>query len=481
MTSLFRYGNRLLLRNCCCPPPPPPPPCSGPCEDSSDCKPGCECVDGTCVGEEGADQCFCGSWCSYFAEWDGNPIPLISGTKKVGGPETSCGGALSFEDFSFNNPGSYGPLCEVLFNKVTLGFRGYESPPDSIIGFATLLVELFGTADCIPGKTCDPDVPTIFLSSCEGRGPCGCQGRYGIQLSVVFFCEYVPSENADRPIIRFEAFFSEFYTTALNFNLAFASSFIYPPYRFGGFASGIVDTECKSPRTCTPVGPGVLHVHIADTDLEISVNAETGITINNTVFSWGPPPGNQLPNVNDGTELVDWTTDTFPYDGSLTIKRENFCSTAPCDCDVDISGRTVTFKGKNFTVGTSSFTSDGDESWTYNFVTPFSGTRSGMHEFVYQDNTGGRTEKSATVRFYCSLLEQWVLDFESVCFIYNEGGSQIGTCTNRWTYEFLCDGEGSPISINISDEDVEQVDGYPQCAGEGSCTTPGRPAFSLSS
>jgi hypothetical protein len=69
MTLITLQDGKLVLRDgkvgteeaCCCE---EEEKCSGPCDDSEDCDPGCECVDGECVEEEEEDNL--GACCAYF-------------------------------------------------------------------------------------------------------------------------------------------------------------------------------------------------------------------------------------------------------------------------------------------------------------------------------------------------------------------------------------------------------------------------------
>jgi hypothetical protein len=130
------------------------------------------------------------------------------------------------------------------------------------------------------------------------------------------------------------------------------------------------NTECKTDSNLlcnnfNPAGEGP-RLHLSE-DVEF-VFSDSGLSVNGTLYEWQDRPlGIFEGAVIDNGSVTDlWKVPgDFPFEATVTLKRRDSCQPGICDCEVDLTGRTVVFKGKTFTYGSGDeFTSDdGSEFW----------------------------------------------------------------------------------------------------------------------
>lgn len=217
---------------------------------------------------------------------------------------------------------------------------------------------------------------------------------------------------------------------------------------------------------CLP-GQSFPRLHLGEDvviDLEIA-----GITVNGSFNGF---TNSRFPDVDFGPPV--WHhEDKYPFTQTVpfTLKGFGSCRSGDCDCEVDLTGRTVVFEGQTFTYGSlQQFTSDdGLTIWEEG---PSAGT------FIRDDRRPCDGTVSMRIRkaeVSCSAFDgvpRWFVLLDSECY-EREGGGCAPTVTaskiTLYNGAFSCDSEGYPLGAAHSftedtdppDLDQENISGTP--------------------
>lgn len=189
---------------------------------------------------------------------------------------------------------------------------------------------------------------------------------------------------------------------------------------------------------------------------------DAGVLVAGRLFPW-------VGNIEPKAPLVE---------GSVSFRRDDFCVSRQCDCDVSVAGMEVVFDGQSFTVGSPTSITVGNKTYLYDFLAPFPDTQKGLHRFLVQRTIDGVVVEESSVNMYCNIRGDWVADFEVICNVV-ENSIVRGSCVNRWLHDFFCNSEGRPIADISSETALIQFPTFPQCTGVGICEIQQRPTFKV--
>ena len=197
-------------------------------------------------------------------------------------------------------------------------------------------------------------------------------------------------------------------------------------------------------------------------ELQLSIDGD-GVYVNGQLFPWevnifGTPVDNR-----GLTEL--WKIDgQDPTGFSAILKMKDSCFPGVCDCDLDLTGRTVVFEGRTFTYGSLQqfISDDGLTIWEEG---PSAGrfTRADRREC---DPTVSMRVRTAEVS--CSTFDgvpRWFVYLDSECYERENGGCAPTVTASKITLysgAFSCDSDGYPVGAAHSftdDTDPPDLDG----------------------
>jgi hypothetical protein len=146
--------------------------------------------------------------------------------------------------------------------------------------------------------------------------------------------------------------------------------------------------------------------------------AESGVSFRDVFYPWDEVTKTENPG---GPEFVpaEFTLPEIsglipPPPVTLTLNHRK-CEEGDCDCNADISGLSVGFEGKSFTIGTPGLFTERNESWRYQLASGGS-----EHVFTYKKLAcGSYALEEKTVVLYCEAGEEdrWLADVQSICRI----------------------------------------------------------------
>jgi hypothetical protein len=205
-------------------------------------------------------------------------------------------------------------------------------------------------------------------------------------------------------------------------------------------ASCIADSRYE----CSTVTPNRLHTLSLDT--ELTIDPENGVVCEGNTYGW--TSANDFPaDVDLG--YTEWhVAEEYPLATNITVSIKSLpsCQPGDCDCEVDLTGRTVVFKGKTFTYGSGDeFTSDdGSEFWEE--------SPTGVFRKVTYDACDVSQQFIAleeTAEIICSeTIEEgqfWAVFFTVECRERDAcGGAFDRSRTTLFNGIFTCDSEGFP-------------------------------------
>jgi hypothetical protein len=428
--GLFRRGNKLLrlgsgLRDCCCRP-------------------------------EKPEECWCPDWCRYYWDWGGTTVfPAREYLKN------SCEQSNLDVTYVFNGYPSFGFLGTVLnINVALIGRIGNSFTVRGRYGYALE----FGHYAFIDGYVSEQAQNEIFGSNVFGR-----YGVYYVGHQVTVTCLTNPQTGLSSIIFIAQSDIDIRLTASVSSNPYFI-------HLVSRSVSGTINaTACESNgQLFCPASPFEdrynleprLHLN-EDVDF---VFGDAGITVNGTLYEWEEEPvglygGLPIIDNRDATDLWKVAGD-FPFEATVTLKRRDSCreDSGPCDCDLDLTGRTVVFEGRTFTYGSLQqfISDDGLTIWEEG---PSAGT------FTREDRRECDPTVSMRIRtaeVSCSTFDgvpRWFVYLDSECYERESGGCAPTVTASKITLyngAFSCDSDGYPLGAAHSftdDTDPPDLDG----------------------
>jgi hypothetical protein len=200
--------------------------------------------------------------------------------------------------------------------------------------------------------------------------------------------------------------------------------------------------------------------------LELQVDG-SGVTTNGVSYPWTVDF-----NIDRNIEQAN-VEDDFPFDRTIvaTVLSKDSCQPGECDCEVDLTGRTVVFEGQAFTYGSlQQFISD--DGFTIWEEGPSAGifTRDDRRPC---DGTVSMRIRKAEVS--CSTFDgvpRWFVYLDSECYERESGACAPTVTASKITLyngAFSCDSDGYPLGAAHSftddtdppDFDQENISGTP--------------------
>ena len=157
------------------------------------------------------------------------------------------------------------------------------------------------------------------------------------------------------------------------------------------------------------IEPLVSRSHL-NQDAAFAISGE-GVTFDGVLHAWGIDIV-----VQNGT---DWeVAGEYPFDKalSLTLKGLNSCQPGDCDCELDLTGRTVVFEGQTFTYGSGQTFNSGDG------LTVWEESPTGtFRKIIYDDCDPGQQIKTfeETAQVFCTNIDGtdfWAVQLIVQCF-----------------------------------------------------------------
>jgi hypothetical protein len=286
--------------------------------------------------------------------------------------------------------------------------------------------------------------------------------QYGTFFEVILSCAYIGVTPKLRLLrANLEQFVSAYsgytcskylyYSSKLNNSSFFSSS--------ANILSDVAST-CVKDANLTCDGDASSRFRLGE-DLVFSVGQD-GVSINGTTYGWNV----EYPAEQDDT--VAWQVEgEYPLStgtAEFTLKRLDSCQPGVCDCDLDLTGRTVVFEGQTFTYGSLQqfISDDGLTIWEEG---PSAGrfTREDRREC---DPTVSMRIRTAEV--FCSTFDgvpRWFVYLDSECYERENGGCAPTVTASKITLyngAFSCDSDGYPLGAAHSftdDTDPPDLDG----------------------
>jgi hypothetical protein len=463
--GLFRRGTKLLrlgsgLRDCCCRP-------------------------------EQPEECWCPDPCVFYWSWGGSrffpakeyPLDLPCDFGRIGGEfyeadrRDSFGlidGDLDAYSSASGNPGTIegGTTFGVVGSSLRVGNLG--GPTFAEVGYG----------GSISGPLSYAAEEEIFgrLSGYEGSLGVG-QAFYSWSSYIYIGCR---NDANGVPQFLLYAFINTYIAAEQVIDYRFSGGFdtdadaVYDQrIIFNGFLAitgsdnitgdGVVlslDSECTPASELQCNGPTRAMKRMIS-ELQLSIDSE-GVYVNEQLFPWevelfGTPVDNR-----GLTEL--WKIDgQDPTGFSAILKMKDSCQPGDCDCEVDLTGRTVVFKGKTFTYGSGDeFTSDdGSEFWEE--------SPTGVFRKVTYDACDVSQQFIAleeTAEIICSeTIEEgqfWAVFFTVECRERDAcGGAFDRSRTTLFNGIFTCDSEGFPSgtpTVELANDELSDPAPTGDCA-----------------
>jgi hypothetical protein len=231
-------------------------------------------------------------------------------------------------------------------------------------------------------------------------------------------------------------------------------------------ASCIADSRYECVEDVAP-----RRLHTVSLDAELTIDPQNGVVFDGEIYGW-QEAGAFPPDVDLG--YTEWHVEgEYPLSQNITVslKSRPSCVSSPCDCDLDLTGRTVVFEGQTFTYGSLQqfISDDGLTIWE-------EGQSAGR--FTREDRRecdGTVTMRTRTADVSCSTFDgvpRWFVYLDSDCYERENGGCDPTVTASKITLyngAFSCDSDGYPLGAAHSftedtdppDLDQENISGTP--------------------
>jgi hypothetical protein len=413
--GLFRRGTQLLrlgsgLRDCCCRP-------------------------------EQPEECWCPDWCRYYWDWGGTTLfPANEYLKDIcNSPfdQTSIRDALASQE-------SLGFLSTIL-NVSDASVSGFLYAPGGLYGQGIY----FSYGIYVEGLISSAAHEDIF-----GFPDDNTFGSYYIRHSVGVFCKKDSQGKASSFIFDADSIV-DIRAGRTPVTVIDPSN---PPYFIQQLTRASYDNELSVSSTCEKNGElfcfeppnnfPTESLHLTE-DIAFEYGTD-GITVNGVFYEWVVTPVGVygFGDIDNGSVTDLWkVAGDFPFEATVTLKRRDSCQPGDCDCEVDLTGRTVVFEGQEFTYGSlQQFISD--DGFTIWEEGPSAGifTRDDRRPC---DGTVSMRIRKAEVS--CSTFDgvpRWFVYLDSECYERESGGCSPTVTASKITLyngAFSCDSDGYPL------------------------------------